>query len=142
MSAIGTFRAKSDVYKSVYLFNLMYILYNHMVNKYHIQFVSISRFSNPFVIALIIVRRGKYYLLESRKSHFLFKILPVLLPFHLVYTYVVLSFAILRCELIGQSKTVCLSFVKLSLLTCEYEMSMCDCKFLSSYNKTYIHKVA
>lgn len=56
MSAIGKFRAKSDVYKSVYLFNRMYILYRIMIKtKKHI-FVSIFFFSNPFVVALIFQR--------------------------------------------------------------------------------------
>lgn len=58
MSAIGKFRAKSDVYKSVYLFNLMYILYRLMIKTKNHIFVSIFFFffSNPFVVALIFQR--------------------------------------------------------------------------------------
>lgn len=57
---MGKFRAKSDVYKSVYLFNLMYILYRLMIKtKNHKKKNTLSAFfffSNPFVVALIFQR--------------------------------------------------------------------------------------
>lgn len=61
MSAMGKFRAKSDVYKSVYLFNLMYILYRLMIKtKNHQKKTTLSAFFffflNSFVVALIFQR--------------------------------------------------------------------------------------
>lgn len=68
MSAIGKFRAKSDVYKSVYLFNLMYILYRLMIKTKNHIFVSIFFFFFKPICSCIDLSEGKHAIFWSQDN--------------------------------------------------------------------------